>query len=1299
KAELPEESRLVDPENKVKQANRPALMTFGQINRRIDEIPREARPGIEFSVDDTNKRDGLVFIHLEDLKEQEFFISHLVGFTVFDGDVYVMHLNSEGMKQGDYTPDFHRITRSGDRTKLSQEDLPLSVRHNLGIGRPIPIPSTEEKAEEKVTQKARQETDEKQKEAAKKISDAFISEKLASDQKKEEQTEAREQTITKAIQEATATQATDGETPKTEPSFFKSSIDGVLEVGNKTKEFLERILFLRKKTPGQNHSGFEPQTAPYWVWSPSESKFVSTAAVGVAQKSAEEQYQHALKLRETGKPHEVIREFEKVVRYFPQSAYAPEAQFLIAALFEQQDKPLRAAREYQKLIREFPRSERLDAAVANLFKIGNRFLGGEKQKIMGVSIIPVLPKAVDIFRFIIDEAPYGPYGDQAQLALGTAYRKMGNFEEAVKAFEALIENYPSSPLVDEAHYQLAETSYEFSQNANRDQKTLSQASGRLKDFIKQYGSNTLAERAKILKQQLDEQDAEKNYRIGLYYEKQGFIESALIYYEDVSGRYGETVFGRKAAERLQALNQPALAKQKGEAEIERRMAEVRSMFEALDEENERKAAGAQGIQDTAPLRSQLEAELATLDLAKKELREETQEKLHSRKEALRDREKNLREKFKIFASRKKHFREKSSPELEEAFQQWEESLKKEQAELLKERQTVKSLGFELKPEEISWFGWVPFFGKDEVPSREELLRFQDKEWNKLEQERAQVQEKRKIQEKELTEISVRIAELDAREFEMARQAPLFQELLPVELQEKGKAIEEERGKRDQSLRAFEHAKNEYQSQYGNEFTKTLTLESNAKSLRSASELMTSGADLEGTLKKLQTEKASLSLAWLAQKERLSTLVKAFGKTQSPNAPAEEAKVLAPAPEKLTAEGQETAARVLKKRIKYLEREIRSRVDQIDDWQRENTKRTDQLEAILHSKRDASALSQTAGKVFTPAAGIYKLGKAFLFGLPNRDRELLEEAKLKTAGGGTDLGPEELKTVRELEEEIELQSMLIQGRAKEIEEMQNRLAELRKQAVQIPNFSYQTMLIERFPSSLDYSLNSARELLGEENQEAVFQDRLSRQRREIESLEAALNEINQKIETVGIAIERSKPQETAPAAVVTSILGDAETLPSRATESSAEGAEAKTQLESKLVQMKAEMAQAENQFQEEKTAFDLALLKWYQTEAREKILAVFSSDGKSIVDQKESWIQKQQDLQNALTRLVEEEYHIAESQKKFLDQKLAEFEKRLRQLKAPSGSLQKVLDEEMRTTAEMRDALIRDISFLESSLKK
>ncbi|MBI4395386.1 MAG: outer membrane protein assembly factor BamD [Candidatus Omnitrophica bacterium] len=1101
------------------------------------------------------------------------------------------------------------------------------------------------------------EAKEKQREVAKKIGDEFVSEKLQAAQ------------------------------PEANPSFLKSSVGGMLGAVETTKEFLERILFLRKKTPKQETSSPQPASQPYWVWSPAEGRFLSPQTAELAQKSAEEQYQYALKLRESGKVEEAVQTLRRVVHQYPQSAYAPEAQFLVATFFEERDKPLRASREFQKLIHEFPRSERIDQAVEHLFEIGNQFLAGEKEKVMGVAIIPVLSKAADIFRFIIEHSPYGPYGDRAQLALGIAFRRMGNFEEAVKTFETLIENYPTSSLVDEAHYQLAETSYEFSQNSNRDQTALSQASTHLKEFIQQYQTNTLAERARVLKQQLDEQDAEKNYRIGFYYEKQGFIESAFIYYEDVASRYSETAFGKKAAERIGTLNQPALAKQKGEAEIVRRMAEVRSMFEALDEESKRKGTDAQGIQDTAPLRSQLQAELATLTLAQKRLHEETEEKFRTRKQALRNREKNLKEKFKAFAKRKKSFRDSPSPELEAVFQKWEASLKKEQDELIQERQTIRSLRFELKPEKSPWLDWIPFVGKPQAPSREKLIQYDDKEWVKLERERAKIQEMRKMRETELTDVVRQIAELDAQEFEVAQKTPLFEGLLPVELKESEKSIAQQRSQLDESLQAFENLKKEYQSQYGDAFIKTLVLESGRKNLELVEGLIATGADLEETLKKLQTEKAALSLSWIAQQEKLNTLGKAFGAAESQ----------LDLPQEMSgSEDEERAARILKKRIKFLEREIRSRVDQIEDWQRENAKRTDQLEALLRPQGGSFELSRGAKKVFSPATGAYKLGKAFLFGLPNHDREILEEAKSKAAGG-EDFAPEELKAVNELKEEIELQSILIQGRAKEIEEMQGRLAELIKQAKQIPNFSYQSMLIERFPYSLDYSLTQARELLGGEDQEAIVQARLNREKQEFERLEKALSEINQKIETVGAAIERTRIQEAPAPVVIPSIPGGPETLPS-ASESSAQENEHKTELESKLTQMRSEIMEREKRYQGEKEAFHQALLHWYQTEAREKILPSFPADGKLILDQKEDLSKRRRDLEDALRRLVEVEHRIVSSQKKLLDQKLAEFEKRASHLKAPD-SLQNVLGEEIKNTTQLRDSLVQEISFLENYPKK
>src|SRR5690606_10957542 len=55
---------------------------------------------------------------------------------------------------------------------------------------------------------------------------------------------------------------------------------------------------------------------------------------------------------------------------------------------------------------------------------------------------------------------------------------------------------------------------------------------------------------------IDEKNAEKNYRIGVYYEKDDYLSSAIIYYRDVAKRYPHTQWGQKAAEKLKALEQP-----------------------------------------------------------------------------------------------------------------------------------------------------------------------------------------------------------------------------------------------------------------------------------------------------------------------------------------------------------------------------------------------------------------------------------------------------------------------------------------------------------------------------------------------------------------------------------------------------------------------------------------------------------------------------------------------------------------------------------------------------------------------
>ncbi len=1063
-----------------------------------------------------------------------------------------------------------------------------------------------------------------------------------------------------------------------------------------------------------------PSAQAYWIWSPAEGKFIKPESTSTApEKSADELYEYALKLRQSGKDDdEAIQELRRLIRQYPGSAYAPEGQYLLATLLEEKEKPVQAAAEFQKLIRDFPRSERIEEATTRLFNLGQFFLTGEKQKVIGLSLIPVLPKAVEVFRFIVEQAPYGPYGDQAQLKLAIAYRKLGRFDEAVQTLETLISNYPTSTLLDEAHYQLAETSYELSQNAIRDQKSRNQAADHLKEFLKQYGNTSLAERARILKGQLDEQDAEKNYRIGLYYEREGFIESALIYYEDVANRYAHTAFGQKAADRYQSVNEPTLMMAKGKETVDRRFAEVQSMLQALDQEEKRQRdSKVVPVSDTVDLRKQLEAELTTLKLTQKEFKEDSREKFQSRKQALRDREKNLREKFKTFGKRKRSMKHNTAPELQVAFQRWEASLLKEQEELARERGTVSTMGAGLKEKEPVSSRWIPYFGGIGVPSEEKLIHFEEKKWNKLVHKRIEFKQARETYETELAGLVREIAELEQREFEMAESVPEFENFLPDDLKGQKQALNAMHMELSQWVEVFGQAKGNYEGQYGSEFLKTMEAQKGGLDSRSIQELIAGGANLESEFEALQKQKAALSQNWLAGKERLATLMKAL----NPDFSAPESE---PSLETQGAEDRAKEVRMLKKRIKFLEREMRSRIDQILDWERENAKRMDDLNRLLHPEEKAIKMGDTTQKMLSPAAGTYKLFKAFIFGLPNRDRELLREARQKIAQESGKLSPEHAEAhfwrrtssssqkvlaqeargaLRELEEEIALQSVLIQGRANEVTEIEKQLEGLREQAKQFPEFEYQSMLIDRFPSALSHSVRAARELFGGENQEAALASRIDRQTRELERLEQEMAEADRKIEPIALALEQTKkpdPVTETAAGILASLPGGTESLPTPAApEALPVDENRKNELETELFNLNDRLTQAKLQHQEASAAFRNNRLNWYRSGGREKLGPALSSEGKALAERAQELSERETKLRSRLASAAEKEYQIAQSQIRLLDEKLEELEKRSSRLERSEASLVRVLDAEVKRTGALRGSLTREMSLLENLIKQ
>lgn len=1029
-------------------------------------------------------------------------------------------------------------------------------------------------------------------------------------------------------------------------------------------------------------------TQAYYVWSPAEGKFISPEEQTL--ETPEQQYNEALRLREEGKTDQMIRRLKGLVRTYPLSGQAPEAQYLIATTLEAEEKPERAAGEFQKLIHDFPQSTRVDEAVERLYQLGTFFLTGQKQKVLGVPLLPTLPKAVEVFQFIVEHAPYGAYGDQAQFQLGTARRKMGHYSEAVSAFQKLIDDYPDSNLSDDAHYQLAEASFELSQAANRDQQSISSAADHLQQFIQQTRTGTLADRAQILKRQLEEQDAEKNYRIGLYYEKEGFVESALIYYEDVANRYAETPFGHKAAERYQALAEPARTISRDKIAIEKRLAEVDSLLVALRGEEKRKDLPPDRLSEVASMRTELETERTSLQLSQKQFEQETKEKFTDRKKSLRTRERNLREKFKVFGKRKKAFRD-PSPELAEVFGQWHQSLLKEQAELNEERTRLGTGAAEFKTEGWSFGSLIPRFGRP--PSAERLIRFKEKKWAELDSAFQRLTAERKVQEEQVAQLQAERIRLDHAEFRLARATDTFNQRLPMDLAAGLKAAETHHEALIQKNQAFDEARKQFIGRYGLNAFNTLSIAA-ASGLDISS--LHHSSQLEQALKDLQSQKKSLSEAWLLQKEKVDAMAKALG--------------LAAVSSSVHPAGQDSQgdpgkeARVLKKRMKYLEREIRRRLDQIQDWESENAARMQKLDELLHPKVERSTVEKMAGAVASPATGFYKLTKIFLFGLPNEDQKLNQEAieVLHSAEGKQ--SPQDLKVIRELREEVELQSILIQGRAKEVTEMKADLDRLWNESRRFPDFEYQSMLVDRFPTALEHSVTSAAALFEGIESQTVFKQRYDLEHQKFNEIEARLNQMDQKINPVSEALAALKEEEAQKAAEEAAAQKSMSSPARRGRASETDTgtvSDERPQLETELVRVKTEINAEEKALSEEKEKLEQSLLGWYKNDsaARSEIQSAFGEEGKNILAQSAELLARENELKALFEKAVREEKTQAELAGLFLEQKLEILQKRRERLKHPTADLEQTLDLEIERTAELKNQVSAHISYLNDSFKK
>ena len=78
----------------------------------------------------------------------------------------------------------------------------------------------------------------------------------------------------------------------------------------------------------------------------------------------------------------------RILRVWPLSDYAPDAEYLIGRCLETTGKDEAAFKAYQNIIEKYPRSSRYDEVLWRQYEIANRFLGGQWFWLWVASLIP-----------------------------------------------------------------------------------------------------------------------------------------------------------------------------------------------------------------------------------------------------------------------------------------------------------------------------------------------------------------------------------------------------------------------------------------------------------------------------------------------------------------------------------------------------------------------------------------------------------------------------------------------------------------------------------------------------------------------------------------------------------------------------------------------------------------------------------------------------------------------------------------------------------------------------------------------
>lgn len=270
-------------------------------------------------------------------------------------------------------------------------------------------------------------------------------------------------------------------------------------------------------------------------------------------ETSNEQLEKGLRCDKEGRFEQAAQAYRTLVKTWPLSPNAPEAQFRVAVAYFKLYDFQRSFKEFQKCVEKYPDSEHFEEILKYQHDIASLFLAGEKQRIWIIPTLPSMDKAVEMFEQVVKNAPYSKVAPMAQLKIGFAREKQHQWNDAVKAYQELIRRYPRSDLADDAQFQIGYAYMLASQQADYDQTSANRAITGFEDYRTKYPNSEKDDQARQNISRLKQEQARGLMTIAEFYEHDQNRDAALVYYNRLLQQYPDTELAKRASARAEEL--------------------------------------------------------------------------------------------------------------------------------------------------------------------------------------------------------------------------------------------------------------------------------------------------------------------------------------------------------------------------------------------------------------------------------------------------------------------------------------------------------------------------------------------------------------------------------------------------------------------------------------------------------------------------------------------------------------------------------------------------------------------------